>query len=511
MSLQPRDWQTTMCRRAYSALVNHGYKSALLVAPTGSGKTVTGAFLVDRFLHHLDWKTDVFAHRREIIHQTAQKISQAGLFPGVVMAGELYTPSRDIQVCSIQTYESWVKRGKIDPHRAHVLWIDEAHRAMGATYYDLLQEAFERGAKAILTTATPIRQDGKGLGDIADVMICGPSPMELIAMGQLVQPEYFVGKLPDVKGIKIVASDFDERLLEAASNTDMLVGDIVRNWRAHANGKKTMIFATGVEHSINIMNQFRAAGIAAEHIDGETPQKIRDRVHSDLITGKVTIITNAQVYVEGTDIPCIECIIDACDTKSLIKYMQAGGRGMRTSPGKNGLIYLCHSGNFARHGRLEMDRKWELCKGKEMLESLQQSFDMTPIERVCPNCGYLFKGKICLWCKEPYERPGKEVEVAQGTLVPLTVGEQRKMEAGIPTDREKKKFFQEMKGWCEEKQKSIGVAAHTYESIYKEKVPADFFKLPSLPSSEAANTACLNRLRYLAIKKARSNTRAYAK
>lgn len=489
MSLTPWPEQVRMCREVYRNLVLNNKKSCLIVSETGSGKTVTGSFFVKKMAEIAEWDCHVFAHRREIIHQTARKLEQADLHPGIIMDGEMPARNRDVQVCSVATYASWQKRGKLKLSIPKLIWIDEAHRAMSPTYLEIIDNCVRQGSKLILTTATPIRGDGQGLGSIAETMVVGLPPKELIALGRLVQPIYYVGIVPDMKGVKIVAGDYSDPEREAIMNQELLIGDVVQNWLRLAKGRPTMVFASGVEHSIALMKKFRAAGVRAVHIDGNTDTGIRDKATLDLANGDIDMICNAEVYIEGTDIPCISCIVDACPTRSLVYFKQKGGRGMRayTAPDgwvKKDMLYLDHSGNVAYHGRLEKDRQWQLTTGKEMLESFRLSREQDRIERICQNCGYLYTGSTCLHCLEPYQRKGKEMAYAEGDLVEMTVAEHMKAMKAEHTPLEKQTWWQEMRCFGESIGKNVGWAAYCYKSKWKEELPNKWWSLPPIKPSE---------------------------
>lgn len=496
----PHDFQVRLCRAAYHWLVNQNKRSLLIVSPTGSGKTVTGSFFVKKMEELQDWSTSVFAHRREIIHQTAMKLSQAGLHPGIVMSGELMVKSRSLQVCSIQTFASWVERGKIDLQWPDLIWIDEAHRAMSKTYYDLILAAMEHGTKILGTTATPIRGDGVGLGQVFEVMEVGPSPMWLIEHDFLCPVEYYVGMYPSTDGIKVVKGEYSEQELDRLMNQEILIGNTVDNWMRLAKGRPTMAFCAGVQHSIHMAEMFKDMGIRAVHIDGTTDDKVRDKMFNDSLTGKVEVITNAQVYVEGTDMPWISCVIDACPHKGVGPYMQKGGRGMRTWTGKDKLIYLDQSGNTAVHGRLELERPWMLTTGREMVAAISEARKQEKVEHVCTECGFLYSGKVCLNCRAEYVPTGKEMQYAEADLVNLNVAEYETMMASEFTPADKQRWFQELKAYGEMTGKKPGWAAHCWEEKFKERVPKEFFRLEGIETSALVAEFAKKRLASAAIR-----------
>jgi DNA repair protein RadD len=127
-------------------------------------------------------------------------------------------------------------------------------------------------------TATPCRGDGSGLGNVFEVMVEGPSVPELIELKCLVQTKIYAPSTPDLEGVKVKLGDYVENELAGRMNTDKLVGDVVEQWFKHGERRPTVVFATGVQHSVHIRDEFRRAGVLAEHIDGTTPIEERDRI-----------------------------------------------------------------------------------------------------------------------------------------------------------------------------------------------------------------------------------------
>lgn len=477
MTLTLHDFQTKVCRDVWRKLILEDQPSCLIQAACGSGKTVMGGFLLKQMMDHLHYDGVVFAHRREIVKQTAAKLGQANVWPGVLMAGDVLSPARPVQVASIDSYTSWVKGGRIKELRPRICWVDEAHRSMSPSYLKVISDMMASGTKLLGTTATPIRSDGKGLGELFKSMVCAPSIAELTKLGFLVPIEYYVGIVPDVSGVKLTAGDYDAHDLQQVLDQKMLIGDIVHNWLQFSRGRPTMCFASGVEHSMHIVEQFKARGIRAAHIDGTTNLKVRDDATRDLATGQLDIISNANVYVEGTDIPCVSCIIDCQPTKSVGRYMQKGGRGSRISPGKDNCHYHDHSGNVYHHGRIEKDRTWMLCNGKEQAEKFQSDRRQEIIERTCSVCRTLYYGASCPTCGNEYERQGKEVHYLQADLAKMTVEQHSKVQVDH-SPLEKQYWWQEAKAYAGSIGKKSLWAEHCYKAKWGDFPPRDWLNMP---------------------------------
>lgn len=490
IELYPYQLQT--CRQAWSALNRSG--NCLIVAPTGSGKTIIGSFLLKQLQEHKGFDAMIFAHRREIVKQTEQKLQACGLSAGVLMAGEIKTPWRGVQVASIDSYRIWVRNGKLSPMTPKFVWLDECHRGLSPTYLSIIKEMREAGAQFLGTTATPIRSDGRGLGRLFDEMVLAPSVAELIALGYLVPARYYVGIVPDVSGVKLTAGDYDQRQLEEVVDQQLLIGDIISNWAKLARDRPTLVFASGVNHSIHLVEKFKALGVNALHIDGSTNTKIRDKAQNDLATGKLDVICNANVYIEGTDIPPVSCIVDAQPTKSLGRYRQKGGRGFRTSPatGKRDLLYLDHAGNVYQHGRLEMEIDWTLTEGLENAERAQDRHEAQPVARACQYCGMLFSGRYCPNCGKERVRQGKERDYLPAELAEMSEGQYRNIER-IPSPKDKAEWYAQALGNAQAMKKKPGWAYHCFMAKWGEQPPD--VREAKAPSKDVRNymKSCLIR------------------
>jgi DNA repair protein RadD len=178
----------------------------LLVAPTGSGKTVIAAEIINRAV--AKYKTVLFlAHRREIIMQTSAKLTANGVRHGIIMAGVEPRPMESVQVASIDTLHVRGVRSKAMPlPPADLLVFDEAHRARGRTREQLI--SLYPVANLLGMTATPCRGDGLGLGNIFDTMIECPQVADLIVGGFLVKSRVYAPVDPDLRGVRTQQGDY---------------------------------------------------------------------------------------------------------------------------------------------------------------------------------------------------------------------------------------------------------------------------------------------------------------
>jgi DNA repair protein RadD len=335
-----------------------GRKHIILVAPTGSGKTVIGSEIISR-TRAQGQHVLVLAHRREIITQTQEKLAANGVRAGIIQAGCAPRPLERVQVASISTlHHRAIRRDVMELPLADLLVIDEAHHAPARTYRKII-DAYPN-AVLLGLTATPCRGDDRGLGSIFETMIQCPQVAELIVQGYLVKSDVYAPVDPDLTGVGTRNGDFIEGQLADRMDRAKLVGDIVTHWHKFGNRRKTVAFAVNVAHSIHLRDEFRRSGVRAEHLDGNTAMDERDATLTRLASGKIDLVTNCMVLTEGWDMPEVACCILARPTKKMGLYRQMIGRVLRPAPGKATAIVLDHSGAVFRHGLPEDRVNWAL-------------------------------------------------------------------------------------------------------------------------------------------------------
>jgi superfamily II DNA or RNA helicase len=404
--------------RELEARIAAGKRRIVVVAATGSGKTVVFARVVADAVAR-GQAALVVAHRRELIHQTYEKLLRAGLCEGqvgVLMADDARRrPAAPVQVASIDTL-----RHRPKPP-ADLVIVDEAHRELARSYREM--RAHYPRAVHLGFTATPYRADNRGLGEFYEELLVVASIGDLIAEGYLVEPHVFTvpkERLPNLAGVRVRAGDYAQDQLDEAVDQARLVGDIVEHWMRHAHGVRTVAFPVSVKHSKHVVERFREAGIAAEHLDGATPTSERDAILARVERGATLVVSSCGVLSEGWDMPCVKCAVLARPTKSTGLYLQQAGRILRPWEGQRAII-LDHAGCAREHGLPQEEREFSLepkpkRKRGESIEVPIRICDecqaVLPARmRVCPECGHFFT--------EPRPVPA-EVE---GELVLATPGE----------------------------------------------------------------------------------------
>jgi rubredoxin len=355
----------------------------ILVAPTGSGKTVMAVALVKILNRRTLW----LAHRKELIEQASAHLESLGLYTGIILSGVRSDPLASVQVASVQTLNNR------DNPPADLVVVDECHHVTGQSYRSIL-EAYPNAAIVGLT-ATPFRLDGRGLGDVFGEIVIAAYTDDLCADGTLHEPRVYAGATPDLRGVKTSMGDYAVGELGKRTNRPELNADVVETWQRHAQGKRTVAFAVDVEHSRAICDAFASAGVRAAHLDGTTPKSERERILHNLRSGFIDVVSNCMVLTEGWDLPALECAIVARPTASLNLHLQMLGRIMRAADGKTGAVVLDHAGNHHIHGRVTRRITYSLDGriagesdplGLRRCHACQLLFD--PRETECPECGW---------------------------------------------------------------------------------------------------------------------------
>lgn len=438
-----------------------GYNRQLLYGPTGCGKTALSVGLVKGA--RLKGKRVAFlCNRIQLVEQASAAFRKYGIEHGIIQGDNSRREYEHVLVCSIQTV---AKRGLPD---VDFIIIDEAHGVAGSKDYRGIIETFA-GKPVIGLSATPF---AKGLGKRYDKlngplferMVIASTISELIEDGFLVDCDIYAPGEPDMTGFKQVKNrfgelDFSDMDVGEAVDKPELIGDIVKHWFKHANGTPTVVFASNIAHSKHIVEQFRAAGVSAEHIDCYDDTDERRAVLKRFETGETTVISNSALLAEGWDAPFCQTLILARPTRSLIRYIQMAGRVLRPSDGKTKALILDHSGTVKHLGFPTDDLPLELDDGKPKKQSAAKKKEKLPT--ACPSCSFMKMACKCPMCGFAPEKQNT-VETADGELVKEERGA-KKLKA---TQAEKQQFYSELLGIQSMRGYSDGRIANIFRERY---------------------------------------------
>ena len=408
MEIELRDYQSDAIESLRHG-IRQGIKNQVLAAPTGAGKTVLAAYLVDEC--YKKGKRAIFvADRIALINQTSKLFDQYGIPHGVMQAQHWrYRPYENIQIASAQT----LARRKFPP--TDLIIVDECHSLMKV----VLNRIQERDCVTIGLSATPFT---KGLGKYYDAVKSVTTTNKLIADGFLANFEVYAASEPDMTGAKIVAGEWADN--DAAERAMPIVGDCVKEYLKHGNGKKFIAFACNVAHCEALRDQFMASGINVDLYTYKQEDEYRDDLVSEFRkpNSMVRGLISVAALSKGFDVPDVEVIIMARPLRSsLSEHIQILGRGLRAHPDKTHCVILDHSGNMKRfwddmHHFLEHGVD-NLCDGT--IKKKKEKKDDKKEPRKCPNCHHLHNpAPACPMCGFTYKYKS-EIRHEAGELTKL--------------------------------------------------------------------------------------------
>ena len=446
--------------------IRSGSRRPLLQLATGSGKTRIAAEIISGAVRNRK-KCLFLAPRRELIHQARAAFAREGVMSGVIMAGERPAPLMDVQVASFDTLHARAVRStRMGLPDADVVIVDESHLSIAETR----KEIISRYGHAIIVglTATPARGDGKGLGEIYDDLVLGPSVQELTDLGFLVPLRYFGPSAPDLSAIRLNKDgDYQEKGLATVMDSPQLVGDIVDNWVKLAPTRRTVVFCVSRAHSRHICEHYLRIGVKAEHLDGETETEERKAILARVDSGETQVLCNVFVATYGLDIPALDCAVMARPTKNIALYLQMAGRIMRPAPGKVDGLIIDHAGAVEENGMVTDYVPWSLDADSKVKDRQQASKNERKEPKLlkCPKCHGEFKGRRdCPHCGYEALAKTEKIPVHEADLQEITrKASAENKEASWP---EKAAFIGGLRSYAMQHGYSSGWVAHKYRSRF---------------------------------------------
>lgn len=440
---------------ALRSALKAGSKRPMLQAPTGAGKTVLAASIIEMALAKR--KRVIFTVPAiPLIDQTAREFWNEGIRDvGVIQADHPMTDmSKPVQIASVQTL-----RRRFIPD-ADLVIIDEAHR-ISKFIEDWMTREEWIDVPFIGLSATPW---SRGLGRLYDRLIVAATTSQLIDKGYLAPFTVFAPSKPDLSKVRTKMGDYHEGDLSEVMCDRALTADIVSTWLEKAERRPTLCFAVDRTHARTLQAQFEQAGVRCGYLDGTNTREEREEVRKQFASGALEVVCNVGVLTTGVDWD-VRCIVLARPTKSEILYTQIIGRGLRTAEGKDDCLILDHSDTTLRLGFVT-DIHHNTLNDGTMAEGTRPAGEREPPKpKECPSCHYVRPAGVhggCPRCGHVAER-ATEVEVREGELVELT----RAKKANREVDwAEKIAFASQLKAYAKNAGKSDGWVAQRYKAKF---------------------------------------------
>ncbi len=398
--LELKSFQTQAIVELKMAMSKH--KRVILQAACSFGKTVLAAQVVKQALAKNN-KVLFIVHRIILAEQATDLFHSYGIPAGLIQSNNpRFNIDQPVQVCSVATLRT---RGC--PGGCALIIIDECH-VLTETHKKIMKD--NPDSYIIGLSATPFT---KGLGKHFETHI-QPYPMkQLITEGYLCPYIIYGPTIADLSKLKVVAGEYTEASLSSTFDKADIVGDVVKTWLKLTPNKKTIIFCVNVAHGKHLSAQFCAAGIKADQVNAYESSE-RDVKIKEFMYGETMVLCSVEILVAGFDYPGVEVCAFALSTKSPTKWIQATGRALRLSPGKEQAVILDFGGNAERLGFPD-DFQFDILDDGKKKKS--ESTPKPKLPKVCPSCAYLKPVGVnrCPACGLLPERK-PEIEVAEGDL-----------------------------------------------------------------------------------------------
>jgi superfamily II DNA or RNA helicase len=371
----------------------------LLQLPTGAGKTE----LAMELILHIPGTILFVTHRKELVAQASKRFAEVGITHSFISGDYPCDLSQRVLICTIQTLHRIKER--LDP----VLIIeDEAHHST-SKMYENLHNTYNQ-CKYLGLTATP--RSKIPLSNHYEVLIQGPSILELIQGGYLAEPKIAVP--PETANLvesnksswKVTGGDYNPKAINEwfADNSKVIYGDVIAHYRTLAGDNPTLVFCPSVKSVYETVQLFKDNGITAAGIDGSLSDEARQVILSLFANSEVKCLMSCDLISEGFNTPMAKVGIFLRPTRSLTIYLQQIGRLLRPTPDGSKAIIIDHVNNCEQFGPPWIQRHWSLegygqrskhdtLSGINMKLCLRCGNYIDTSAMICKHCGYVFKNK----------------------------------------------------------------------------------------------------------------------
>ena len=326
-----RPYQETAIQKVCNAF-NNGKKNALIVLPTGLGKTICMASIAEKEVEN-NGKVLFLAHRNTLLNQGSEEIEdKTGVKTGILKNGNM--PDTPIVIASVQAM-SKDRLYDLPEDEFSLLMVDEAHHILADSYKKIVDH-FSK-AKLLGVTATPKRGDNNDISKKFDEVTSEYTLVSAINDGWL-SPIHVIN-CPvniDISNTRISAGDYAVNDIGEAlfPYMEKIAEEIIDK----AKGRKTLIFVPLVATAKGLKEIFISKGAKADYVAGARPDS--PKIMESFKKGDIDILINSMLLTEGYNEPSVDCIVNLRVTRSETLLTQIIGRGTRKAPGKENLLIL---------------------------------------------------------------------------------------------------------------------------------------------------------------------------
>jgi superfamily II DNA or RNA helicase/HKD family nuclease len=386
LEVRPYPYQQEMLDQLEVERVVHSRHRNLVVAATGTGKTVVAALDYRRLAEVAPTLPRLLfvAHRREILQQSMRTYREVLNDPDF---GELYVggarPERWEHVfASVQSLTSYDVQN-IPPGAFQVVVVDEFHHAQATTYRRILNHLNPRELLGL--TATPERGDGLDVRTFFDGRVAAELRLWDALKADLLTPFHYFAV---ADGVDLTRIDWKAGTYDATELSNLFTGNdararvvlkTVQDKVADLASMKALGFCVSRAHAQYMTQVFNDAGIRAATVLGDTSSDDRDGAIARLRDGSVKVVFTVDVFNEGVDIPAINTVLFLRPTESSTVFLQQLGRGLRRAKDKAVLTAL----DFVGHHRKEFrfDQRFRAMTGSpraQLVRDIEQGFPFLP-------------------------------------------------------------------------------------------------------------------------------------
>lgn len=336
-----RDYQQKLYNESRSALANN--RSIAIQLHTGAGKTPIMASMCES-VYTKNKRAWIIVPRKELLQQSSKHLLKWGVPHGQINPNMQESKTFKIHVVSKDTL---IRRYDKIKNWPDLLIFDECHLYLDRQH-EIISHLPEQ-SKIIGMSATMERLDGRGLSEVYESLIEGPSIPWLTERNFLSDLKYFSPPIDGLYDLKRRGTDYDEEELEDLLRRKKVYGELVGHYEKYGNGKPGLIFCRSVKSAYQTAERFKEKGFNFHCIEGKMSNKRRFGLVQALTNGDINGLTNCDIATYGLDIPRVEYGASIRPTLSRALYFQMIGRILRPFPGKEYALFFDHVNLVLEH------------------------------------------------------------------------------------------------------------------------------------------------------------------